>query len=830
MVKICSVNEYPESNLSKYQTHFDKFNYPLHIFQKWAIEGIVEGNHVLITAPTGSGKSLPAEFALDYFHSIGKKTIYCSPIKSLSNQKFNDFTQKYPHIKIGIVTGDISCNPDADVIVMTTEILLNKLYQLNHISSNSSNTSFQMDIEHELGCVIFDEIHFISNEERGTVWENSIMLLPRHIQMVGLSATLDKPEQFAEWLENRGATNRTTNKIVYLTSKTIRAVPLIHYSFIAVNQSIFKIIKDKAIQEDIKKNINVPFVLQNEKNKFSDEQFHKTQSLLQLFNNKEVSVKRSHVLNQATKFLTENEMTPAICYVFSIKQIEICSKEITTNLLEFDSKIPYIAKRECDKILRDKFPNYEEYLHLPEYINLVSLLEKGIAIHHSKMLPVLREIVEIFFTRGYIKLLFATESVSIGLNLPVKTCLFTDIYKHDSSSLRILQGHEYTQAAGRAGRLGLDKVGHVIHLNNLFRKTDLVSYKNMMNGKSQSLSSKFKMSYNIILNLLDVGNTDFNSFTRQSMITCNLEDKLKDTAFKMDKATNELSVLFTSIKTPKETLYLYDELQKQLLVSVNKKRKEIQSKINFIKETCPTIVADASKFSLIVDKETEINNLKFNHDTTSRYLMHRINNVLDLLLAENFISGNLTDHTSLNINPLGHIACHFREVHCLAFTRLYEEKWFDKLTPVQLVSLFSCFTNVKVMDDYKSNTPKSCDPTTNDIIVQLHKMYQEYMDYELKHDIDTGYDYEMHYDLLEYVEKWCACDNQNDCKLVIQSLYEEKQIFLGEFVKSLLKINNIACELEKIAEMTGNILLLNKLKEIPLLTLKYVATNQSLYV
>ena len=135
MVKICEITNYPDENEAKYKEYFEKFNYPLHIFQKWAIEGIVEGNHILVTAPTGSGKSLPAEFALDYFHSKGKKTIYCSPIKSLSNQKFNDFTQKYPHISVGIVTGDVRFNPDADVLVMTTEVLLNKLYQ---IKSNST--------------------------------------------------------------------------------------------------------------------------------------------------------------------------------------------------------------------------------------------------------------------------------------------------------------------------------------------------------------------------------------------------------------------------------------------------------------------------------------------------------------------------------------------------------------------------------------------------------------------------------------------------------------------------------------------------------------------
>lgn len=246
-------------------------------------------------------------------------------------------------------------------------------------------------------------------------------------------------------------------------------------------------------------------------------------------------------------------MTPAICYVFSIKKLEECSKEVTTNLLEFDSKVPYIAKRECEQILRSKLPNFEEYLYLPEYITLVSLLEKGIATHHSKMLPVFREIVEIFFARGFIKLLFATESVAIGLNLPVKTCIFTDIYKHDGNSMRILQAHEYTQSAGRAGRLGLDKVGHVIHLNNIFRDLDSISYKTMMNGKPQKLTLKFKISYNLLLNLLDIGDTNLVTFASRSMSTGDIDAQLKTIYYKMTELQTELdnaSTYSINLRTP----------------------------------------------------------------------------------------------------------------------------------------------------------------------------------------------------------------------------------------------------------------------------------------
>ena len=527
MVKICSTTEYTET---KYNEYFEKYDYPLHIFQKFAIEGIVSGNHVLVCAPTGSGKTLPGEFALDYFHSKGKKTIYCSPIKALSNQKFYDFSRKYPHISFGIITGDIKNNPNADVLIMTTEILLNKLYQIKSgYSDKNSSTSFDMDIETELGCVIFDEIHMINDQSRGHVWEQSIMMLPRHVQMIGLSATLDNPEKFSNWLETRGesnAINTSDDKIVYLAQRMDRAVPLTHYSFITTPNAIFKAIKDKVLQEEIKSFINKPHIIQKSSGKFEDDQYHKMNKMLQLFENNNVFVKRSHVLNQVATYLSQNEMLPAICYVFSRKQLEICAKEMNSMLLEDDSKVPYIVQRECEQIIR-KLPNFEEYLHLPEYLQLISFLEKGVAIHHSGMLPVLREIVEILFQKGYIKLLFATESVAIGLNLPVKTTIFTDIFKHDGTQRRMLYGHEYVQAGGRAGRLGIDTKGNVIHLNNLFRNVELVSYKQMMNGKPQILTSKFKISYNLLFNLIEINDNNFTQFAGKSMIQYNIDSQVE---------------------------------------------------------------------------------------------------------------------------------------------------------------------------------------------------------------------------------------------------------------------------------------------------------------
>lgn len=855
MVKICDTNNYPSENEEKYKEYFEKFKYPLHIFQKWAIEAIIEGQHVLVTAPTGSGKSLPAEFSVDHFASLGKKVIYCSPIKSLSNQKFYDFSQKYPHISIGIITGDIRCNPDASVIIMTTEILLNKLYQLKSGSKIGTN-SFEMDIENELGCVIFDEIHMINDPSRGHVWENSIMILPKHIQMVGLSATLDNPEKFASWLETRGS-NSTQEKTVYLTKKFNRAVPLTHYSFITATNGINKHVKDKALQAEIKHLTDKTFIIQDSGGTFNDLNYRNMDKMLKLFDANDVRMKRQHVLNKVSEFMVEKEMLPAICYVFSRKQLEVCAHEITANLLEFDSKIPYTIDYECEQIIR-KLPNYKEYLQLPEYLDMVTLLRKGVAMHHSGLMPVLKEIVEILFSKGYIKLLFATESVAIGLNLPVKTCVFTDIYKHDGSMMRVLQAHEYTQAAGRAGRLGLDTVGHVIHLNNLFRDTSALAYKTMMNGKAQTLSSKFKISYNLLLNLIDIGDSNLVGFAKKSMVIDDLNSELRHVSLEIEKCTQEvdrLNICIETMRTPKDIVEQYSKLQSNKENYANKKRKEMDKEIQKIKDAHKYIDQDLLTLQQFSQKNEKLGELIRQHKGLINYLDNDVNKVLHVLTRDGFLKNNMaiienncedsigldldleldSNKTEIPVDKLqltytGKMATQLREVHCLVFARLLEDGTIINLSVIQLIALFSCFTNISVQEGVQDFTPRTDDEILKQVICSVSQMYSEYEERETILRINTGADYTLHYDLLNYVEDWTECECVEDCRSVLARLGEEKEIFLGEFVKALLKINNISCEMEQIAEQMGNMEFLSKLKQIPELTLKYVVTNQSLYV
>ena len=832
MVRICE-NVYPATDESDYETYYAKYSYKLHDFQKWSIKAIVTGNHVLVCCPTGSGKTFSGEFGLEYFHSKGKKTIYTTPIKALSNEKFYSFTQKYPHISIGLITGDIRCNPDADVLIMTTEILLNKLYQLKGGSQTAkSSTSFEMDIQNDLGCVVFDEIHMISDENRGHVWEQTIMMLPRHILMVGLSATLDDPEKFANWLETRGEPHIGGDKEVFLTRKHIRSVPLIHYSFITVTNGINKIIKDKSVQAEIKNATNKPFIIQSASGIFNDVQYQSTAKMLKLFEKHDIRIKRQHVLNKVAEYLVQNEMLPALCYVFSRKKLEQCAEELTENLLEFDSKIPYTIDRECEQIIR-KLPNFDEYLCLPEYITTVKLLRKGVGIHHAGLMPILREMTEILFAKGFIKILFCTETMSVGINLPVKTTIFTDINKFNGETMRSLYSHEYTQAAGRAGRLGLDTVGHVFHLNNLFRNVDSFNYKQMMNGKPQKLTSKFKISYNLLLNLLDNGDANLVQFAARSMITGDLDAQMAQVKCKINAVQTELENVkkcVGNLRTPIEALQQYAEIQNNKLSYANKKRKESEKQLKQLLDNYKCIEQDKSTYQQICIKEKELDELYSQLNSMNSYIKTEVDSVLKLLREEAYIEGELNDEIPLSLTLKGKMACQLREIHCLAFTTLIDNKVFENLSSKQLVALFSCFTNISVQDDLKEQFPISNDAELQKIIIDVTNLYLDYKNKEAKYNIYTGMDYSIHYDLLNYVEEWCDCGDVESCKILLQKIGTEKQIFLGEFVKSLLKINNISCEMEKIAELTCNISFLSKLKEIQNMTLKYVVTNQSLYV
>jgi superfamily II RNA helicase len=654
-------------------------------------------------------------------------------------------------------------------------------------------------------------------------------MLPQHIQMVMLSATLDSPEKFALWCETRGQTNNTSTKSVYLTTTYERVVPLTHYSFITCTQGLFKILKDKQLEMEVMRTTNTLHTIQDSKGNFNENNYIRIHKTIKLFQDKNHYVKRQHILNSVARHMVDNNMLPAICFVLSRKALEQCAKEMTTVLLEDDSKVPYIVRKECEQIIR-KLPNFEEYLNLPEYQSIVSLLEKGVAIHHAGIIPILREMVELLFAKGYVKLLFATETFAVGINMPTKTVLFTDLNKFNGTCMRPLYSHEYTQMAGRAGRRGIDTVGHVIHLTNLFKNIDQLTLKTIMKGKPQTLVSKFKISYNLLLNLIDIGETDYIKYAKRSMVQGDIEKTIKgynDTICKLQGEIDNLAIIVDNFKIPKEILEQYTHFKQQFVVSVNKKRREADKNIKQLQDQYHTIDKDIDifiKYKLKIDEFNKQTNLC---DSTEKTLEINVYNILRFMENLHFIK-EIDDIYFLT--TLGQIATQIRELHCLIFASIIQSKMLHNLEPKELVGLLSCFTNISVQEEKRNILPNTENIKVKNTIMTIYKLYNDQEQYENENMIETGFDYSIHFDLIDYVIKWCECENETDCKEVLQQISFEKDIFLGEFIKAILKINNITSEMEKIAEMLGDMNFLSILKSVPQLTLKYVATNQSLYV
>ena len=354
----------------------------------------------------------------------------------------------------------------------------------------------------------------------------------------------------------------------------------------------------------------------------------------------------------------------------------------------------------------------------------------------------------------------------------------------------------------------------------------------MMIGKPQSLISKFKISFNLLLNLIDTGEKNaLMNFTQKSMIKEDIDRQLERINYKildLQKMLNSFEECIKHFKTPINVINQYLDLSKKISNSVNKKKKEYLKEYTNIFDNNKFIELEKLTIIKYNEKLTEFNETQKEYENVTNYIDNNILIIIDIMEKDNFIIKD--DETNYILTQKGILATQLRETHCLIFTNLFDSKALDDLTSKQLVAIFSCFTNISVQEDLKSSIPRSDDKIVQNMMIKIQEMYIDYQQKEIMNRANTGADYNIHFDLLDYVVKWCDCVCIEDCKFFLQTLEKEKEIFLGEFVKALLKITNISSELEKVAELSGNIQFLSKLKEIPTMILKFVVTNQSLYV
>lgn len=434
-------------------------------FQEEALKHIQERQSVIVSAPTGAGKTLIVDFAIDEALQHNQRLIYTSPIKALSNQKYRDFCSTYGRENIGILTGDVTINREAPVLIMTTEILRNMLY----IDGADSP-----ELQNVMG-VVFDEIHYINDPSRGVVWEESLVLLPPTIPIILLSATIPNGEEIQNWLET------IKGRKFALIKHHHRPVPLRTYYFdgtlrkyqgtVSFSPKIYKQVKKGRKKRKGKKSEPKP---------------------------KRDMIHGNSVFSPVEVVSSlDNTYFPAIYFVFSRKACEKAARFVSESRVKLLTRAEEEAIRLHIKEYASDFNAIEELRQIEEELEYV---RHGVAFHHAGCVPILKEFVETLFAKGLVKVLFATETFAMGLNLPAKSVLFHALEKFDGESFRIMTPSEFHQMAGRAGRRGIDTFGNAVIVVNL--EADEEDIKGLFEGTPDPLESQFRLSYNAICNLL----------------------------------------------------------------------------------------------------------------------------------------------------------------------------------------------------------------------------------------------------------------------------------------------------------------------------------------
>ena len=431
-------------------------------FQREAIQAITEGHNVLVSAPTGAGKTLVAEYAIEDAVRRGKRCIYTAPIKALSNQKFRDFRDD-PDIDVGLLTGDVTIRPHAQVLIMTTEILRNSIFD---------NPEYLKDVE----FAIFDEVHYLDDPERGCVWEECLIFAPPEVRLLCLSATIPNLDEIGGWLSDI----REHETIVVSSEK--RPVPLTHALF-TPEAGVFplearaRVVRTSQKPSKSKQNRKGKHRSGRPRGRFEDE--------------------RPPLLGTLIDYLEERRSLPALVFAFSRKDCErLAAANIHRQLLTSKEEI------EMAQFQRDLIASFDlsEDLYDGE---LLALARAGISYHHAGMLPAHKDLVERMFTTGRIKLLFTTETFAVGINMPARTVVFHSLRKFDGISFDYLRRRDFLQMAGRAGRQGIDSEG-LIFCSLSVRDLKEAPLDRILTGSTEPIRSRFRLSYSTLLHLVSV--------------------------------------------------------------------------------------------------------------------------------------------------------------------------------------------------------------------------------------------------------------------------------------------------------------------------------------
>lgn len=773
-------------------------------FQKHAFKAIQEKQDVFVCAHTSSGKTAVAEDGIIRTLRNGKSVIYASPIKSLSNEKCKEFSEKFEQFgyKVGILTGDNKTNVEEKCLIMTAEILRNALYNLRQNAQHQKKSVSQNFIDN-LGCVILDEIHFMNDPDRGRVWEEIIILLPPTVQLIMLSATVSNPEKFAYWV----SMCRKSHVVLIFTEK--RIVPLIHSLFV-----------DGKLYQFLDENMT-----------FSGEKFNigkqEHQAIVKEREKKHKSRIDENAIPNMVKFLKEKDLLQAIFFSFSRQNCEKYAHSINISLID------HIERSEVDKLF---WEHMHPHLHLlkdiPQVIDIKECLRVGIAYHHSGLLPVLKEIVEIAFKKGFVKVLFATETFAVGVNTPTRTVVFTELEKFTNKKKRFITTSEYRQMSGRAGRRGKDVVGNVILLP-IYNFPDEQELRAVVLGSVPEITSKFKWDYQFFLKITYSTNIDINSFFTRSLFNSEnmmvlyglyneeirLTEKIVELGKRISECQENLEPVELFLKTEKSQsqfgLAIKVTLTKQQQKTQQVIKKQIDSSANL-----RAIIPVVRERNMLVDK---LSSLKEQIKTNSERIMYHMTNMQKILEIAGYV-GETSEMSNRGI-----VGSQINECNPIILTEIIMNDILVGLSPGEIVAIVSLFTDpVKLEIDDDQKVVYIENKIISDKYNQLKDIISRFREIEV--DISGAVPDYGDWDLsVSYIDMALMWANKATIPEMLEILVLKGE-YEGNFVKNMLKISNIVHDIIGICKMTEKINLLPVLEQIDSLILRDFVSVSSLYL
>lgn len=799
------------------------YTFSLDPFQQWAVAAIHRCENVLVTAKTGSGKTLVGEYQIAYSLREGKRIFYTTPIKSLTNQKFHDLKKQFPEASVGILTGDIKCNPDAQIVVMTTEILRNLLFKRNTVTA-ALGIAGSVSAE-GLGAVIFDEVHYINDPDRGHVWEECLILMPSDIRMVLLSATIDSPASLAAWI------GKIKQVPMNLLNTNYRIVPLTHSIWNeGLRQSLVLKDRDEA-QADVK--VYTDWLRSREQKKDAADIWKKTvkdaQKAGESAAGRDGKVKLQsfqHQLNECIGTLRNKDFLPALFFVFSRKDCERYADKVMGSLITSSETAD--VKHILSFHLHRHMPVLEK---LPQYHQIVRLLERGIAFHHSGVLPLLKEAVELLFVRGFIKVLFATETFAVGLNMPTRTVVFTSLEKPaEGGGFRSLRYDEYAQMAGRAGRRGKDVRGHVFYLPAR-EPLDASDLRSVMSGSLVPLTSRIQFHYDFLLKAIHMhtkheGSSEpvwlqilENSYwaIQRNQILCDLEKETIAARVVLSEKAKWLS------ETQRQAFQEKDALEIQIKTQTNAKKKAAQNALRRWEEehtgsswnqAAKTWGSERTAATEVARIETQL------HLAQSSSPEKRLHPALNALHEWGYLNKD-----TMYLTQKGILATEVNEGNPFLMTELYLSGILKDATSEEIITALACMlTDREAMDKSADTNIRSFSSLVLEALQFLDYESQKGEQIDKRNCVGSPDEFwQIAPFWMELLRDWLSGEEAG----VITQRYK---LYEGNFMRGLLKIANLLNEWIAMATFCGDVRMLDRLRDISSNLLRGIAQPESLYL